>query len=98
MAAQVPNPSPKYRFMQDARGVTLHRDMIASVAFERGADFAMRQYASLLAQKTESADAAMLTGLKLRGAHEFLETLQMLAETPKMPAPVVMEGLDHSTR
>jgi hypothetical protein len=72
--------------MQDARGVTLHRDMVASVAFERGADFAMRQYASSLAQKTDTADAAMVT---------VLETLQMLGETPPAMKPTVMESLDH---
>jgi hypothetical protein len=93
--AAIANPSPKYRFMQVAANVSAHRNMIATSTFEVGADFAMRQYASILAQNTTTADAAMLNGLKLRGAHEFLETMQMLGETPKAAPLAVMDGLDH---
>jgi hypothetical protein len=89
------NASPKYRFMQNSRAVSQHRDMIASTVFQHATDFALLQYQTILAQNTKGPDDATLAGLKLRGAHEFLETLTMMAETPRMPAPTIVEGLDH---
>jgi len=69
--------------------------MIASTVFQHGTDFALLQYQTLLAQNTKGPDDATIAGLKLRGANEFLEVFMMLAETPKIQAPAIVEGLDH---
>lgn len=89
------NPSPKYRFMQNSRAVSQHRDMVATTVFQHSTDFALLHYQTALAQGVKGPDDATLAGLKLRGAHEFLEVLTLLGETPRMPAPTVLPGLDH---
>ena len=84
----ITNPSPKQRFMESAQSVSAHRDMIASRAFERGADFALMEYTTQLELKVSNMNDAASTGLKIQGALEFLQTLRMLGETPRLPAKV----------
>lgn len=98
MSTIVKNPSPKARFQETANHVQRHRDMIASPEFERAADYAMLQYSSKLATSMTSPtfnDYATM-GVKITGAKEFLQELRMLAESPQMPTPVVVDNLDHT--
>lgn len=81
--------------MESAQSITKHRDMVSSNEFQRGADFAMLQYNMILSNQTANADSAMLSGMKLQGAIEFLTVFRMIAEPIQMPKPQVMENLDH---
>lgn len=68
--------------MESADNVSKHRALVDSRQFERGADFAMLEYTSQLAQQTDSQYAAMAGGLKMQGALEFLAIFKKLAEAP----------------
>jgi hypothetical protein len=81
--------------MESSQSVSKHRELVTSSDYQRGCDFAMLQYTAALANQTNSADTAMVAGLKIRGAHEFLEVMKTLGETIKMPAPVALADLDH---
>lgn len=87
------NPSPKQRFMQSGTRVSDHRNMVSSDTFERSADAALLQYAGVLANAT-NPNEAMVNGLKLQGAQEFLQTFRLLAETFRAPTATVSDNLN----
>jgi len=96
MSTPITNPSPKRRFMASAQNVTSHRDMIATREFERGSDFAMLQYQWTVNAGMTDTQSALAAAYKLQGANEFLQTMKLLGETPRMPAPVIdQQNLDH---
>lgn len=94
MPVPTPNASPKQRFMEVESNISKHRDMVGTREFERGTDFAILHYHARLTASPATADAAMINGLKLQGAAEYLLELKMLAESPKAAAPKVVETLD----
>jgi len=98
MSTVVKNPSPKSRFQETPNHVQHHRDMIASAAFERAADYAMLQYSSRLALQMNNPtfnDYATM-GVKITGAKEYLQELRMLAESASVKQTVVHDNLEHA--
>ena len=92
------NPTPKARFMADHNSVGHHRAIMSSDHFQQSSDVAMLEYAAQLALRTANMNDAATMGLKLQGAHEFLQTLRLLAETPRLPAPKVnLDNLPSNT-
>ena len=85
MAQNITNLSPKVRFMQSGDSISKHRALVDSTEFQRAADFALLQYTGTLAQQTTNANESMAMGLKIQGAHEFLQTMRLLAAAP-LPA------------
>lgn len=83
-AVNIINHSPKQRFMTDTKSVSAHRDLVSTTAFEAGSHFAMLEYMSQLAQRANDGNTAAAMGLKLQGALEFLQTMKMLGETPRL--------------
>ncbi len=95
MATPTPNAAPNQRFVETESNISKHRDMIGTREFERGTDFAMLNYhARLTSVRGITPDTAMMTGLKLQGAAEYLLELKMLAESPKPIVPRIVDGLD----
>jgi hypothetical protein len=92
------NPTPKERLMEIPNAIAKHRDLVSSNEFIRGADFTMLQYGMILSNQTTNTDSAVVSGLKMQGAIEFLTVFRMIAEPIQMPKPTVMEGLDHNLR
>jgi hypothetical protein len=86
--APVINPSPRTRFQQDVLSVTKHRAMLEMPSFTAATDAAMLQYQAELAARCNDGNSAAAMGFKLLGAHEYLQTLKLLAESPR-PAPAV---------
>lgn len=80
--------------MQSGVRISEHRSMVSSDTFERSADSAMLQYQSLVAGQIANGNDAIAAGFKLQGALEFLQTFRLLAETPRMPMPVITDNLN----
>lgn len=98
MSVIVTNPSPKARFQMSNETVSKHRDMVGSREFERATDFALLQYAGMLATTVSDGNSAMAAGFKIQAAVEYYQTLKLLAESPKVPTPTVLNGnLDHNS-
>jgi type IV secretory pathway TrbD component len=92
-----PNQQPRQRFQLDAARIRLHREMVDSETFLKGADYAMLQFSGALAVQVTDSSAAMAAGYQLLGAWTLLATLKTLAETPQKPAKIVdLSNLDHS--
>lgn len=74
--------------------------MMETREFERGLDFALMEYQAQLAMECSANPLQMggVTGLKLTGAHEFIQTLKLLSEKPSISRPVVTQNLDHKTQ
>jgi type IV secretory pathway TrbD component len=92
-----PNQQPRQRFQLDATRIRLHREMVDSETFLKGADYAMLQFSGALAVQVTDSAAAMAAGYQLLGAWTFLATLKTLAETPaKSQRTPTTDNLDHS--
>src|ERR1017187_9691908 len=90
-----PNQQPRQRFQLDAGRIRLHREMVDSDTFQKGADYAMLQYAAALAGQILDSNGlpdesrATMAGLALLGAHGLMGTLKTLAEIPQKLPKVV---------
>lgn len=82
-----PNPSPRARFQKENGAVTAHRALLENPYFDKGADAAMLEYGSLVAQQAKDGNSAMAAGFRLQGAIEFLQVLKTLAESAPTFAP-----------
>lgn len=90
------NAAPRARFQLSGQNISKHRDMIETTEFQRGTDFAMLDIAAFLASTVKDDESAKAAGHALRGAHEFLYRLKMLAEIPKAtPKSADMGNLSH---
>ena len=90
------NATPRARFQSSAQNISKHRDMIETNEFQRGTDFAMLDIAAFLAATVKDDESAKAAGHAIRGAHEFLYRLKMLAEVPKTtPKSADMGNLSH---
>ncbi len=100
MSTVVRNPSPKSRFQEIPKRIELHRDMVASPAFEIAADFAMLNYVASLATNlpmtTPTFNDYAVIGVKVCAALEYLQQMRMLAESRPASAPTITDNLDHS--
>jgi hypothetical protein len=92
------NASPKARFQESSQNVKEHKDLLEKNAFSKSADFAMLQYQFEQAASggVKDGNTAMMVGLKLQGAVEFLQTFKLLAETEKALPPRTTPALDHT--
>jgi hypothetical protein len=94
--ASTVNLAARQRFQLSPDNLRKHRDMIETHEFQRGTDFAMLDTAAFLAATVKDDESAKAAGHALRGAHEFLYRLKMLAEVPKsQPKIVDMGNLNH---
>lgn len=70
--------------------------MIEGTAFQLAADFAMLEYSARMAMMvSENPQLASVAGFKLTGAQEFLQTLRLMSEQPRVVAQPVIGNLDH---
>lgn len=92
------NLSPKARFMLGSENISRHKSMVDSDHFTLAADAALLQVQSLWVQQITEPNTAMAVGLKLQGAMEFLQTLKLLAETPRLTNPPLVSDNLKSTR
>jgi uncharacterized protein YajQ (UPF0234 family) len=92
------NASPKVRFGESPQNLKQHKDILENNSFNRGADFALLQYQfeQVASGGVKDGNTAMMMGLKLQGAVEFLQTFKLLAETEKPLPPKTTPTLDHS--
>jgi hypothetical protein len=79
------NPTPKERFQQVGTFMKRHHDLVDNEMFNTSTDFAMLQYQAQVGRQITDANSAMLAGLKLQGALEFLGVLKNLGETTVLP-------------
>ncbi len=90
--------SPKTRFGLSDQNISKHRTMVDQPEFQRACDFAMLQLAYDLTVKNLSEEERMMgaAGLKLRGAHDFMEILKNISEKPKNIVPIPRtDNLNH---
>lgn len=75
--------SPKARFLENPQNPTKHRDLLEVPQLQKSLDAAMLQYEAVLcANMGSNMEAASSVGLRILGAHEFLNIFRVLAETP----------------
>ena len=90
------NLTPKERFCEAADSVTKHRDLVDSVEFQRGCDFAMLEMTRLLSDQVNTANESIPAALMIRGAHEFVKVFRNLSEKPSpLPAQPANRGLNY---
>lgn len=90
------NPSAKTRFQESNQNISDHRAMVESRAFQRACDFALMEYQGQLALvSSENPQLSGAVGLKLAGANEFLMTMRLLSEAPRLIPRRVPDNLDH---
>lgn len=98
MANQQPitNPSPRDRFQLSGENISKHRNLVDSNEFQRAIDFAMLEYASIVAMQVKEANSAAASGLRILGAHEFVHILRNLSEKTEIPKSVApIKPLDY---
>lgn len=89
-----PNSTPKTLFLQKPANAPNHRAIVDTDAFIRGADFAMLEYVDSTLATIRDQGTAMVAGIKLLGAHEFLREFRDLSEPPQVqPAVRMMDSL-----
>ena len=71
-------PSPKERFLANARAAKEHADLVANPSFQHAVDTALRVFAEQC-DHTDGADAGYW---RTRGAFEFVRVLNTLHELP----------------
>jgi hypothetical protein len=76
-----PNKTPKQRFVEMSQWIGEHRQMVDSVAFTRGCDFAMLQFQADVTSNITDGTGAGSAGLRMQGAQQFLQILRTLSET-----------------
>jgi len=89
------NPSPKTRFRESGDSISKHRALLESGEFQRALDYALLEYQLQAAAQVRDTNAALAFGYKMIGVQEFISTLKLLSEVPRMPTPAVTENLDH---
>ena len=92
----VSNPTPKARFQESADSISKHRDLVDSTTFQRASDYAMLEYAKIMALESVDGNTAVATAMRLRGAHEYLQIFRNLSEkSEQLKAPPAMANLNH---
>lgn len=88
--------SPRREFQQSGVRIGAHRALVKSDQFDESSRFAMLQYVAELSVSTSTnPNLATVNGMKMAGAHEFLQVFKTLAEQP-LPTPVeIKDNLNH---
>lgn len=96
-AAPVPpkNPTPKERFQQVSVFMKHHHTLVDNDIFIAATDAALLQYQLVSTRPIVDANTAMIAGLKIQGAIEFLNTLKTLSDTNLPPARRPDDNLKH---
>ena len=80
--------------MESNNNLSAHRKMVDSSEFQRGEDFAMRQYTAEQMLRVSDGNTAASAGLKILGAHEFMQTFRLLSEAVRVSAtPKIVDHL-----
>jgi len=84
----ITNPTPKQEFLLDSKRTSAHRGTFSTPAAQDSLRVALAQYQRTLSDMYvgNTLDHAAMLHLKVKGAHEFLDTLLNLAEAPKKAA------------
>ena len=88
------NASSKHRFQLSGTRISDHRAMVHSDIFQTSTDAAMAHFVAIASMQMTDVNGAAACGLKIRGAHEFLDTLKTLAEAPMAPPAAARDNLD----
>lgn len=93
------NPTPKQRFQESNDNISKHLKLVDSHEYQRAIDFAMLEYVDSTLSSIRDQGTAMVAGIKLLGAHEFLREFRDLSEvqTPIRPPTIVDNLPEHST-
>ena len=90
-----PLKTPKQRFQEYSQWIGEHRQMVDSIAFQRGLDYAMLQYQQQIAGSVTDSAGAGAAGLRLQGMVEFVNTLKNLSESSAAPVKRPDDNLKH---
>lgn len=83
--------------MASAGLVKQHREMAASGTFQHGIKVALLEYQGLLCRGANDGNTAAANHFKAVGALEFANLLKTLAESPRIPAPILdRDNLKHA--
>ena len=93
-----PNASPKARFTEVESHVREHKALVESDEFIRGADTALLQAQQMWSDQVKDGNTAMVAGVKLQGALEFLTQFKLLAESAPRLAVVPQNNLSGAIR
>lgn len=86
--------TPKARFLLSNDNISKHRIMVDSNEFQRACDFAMLQYQTQLMGAVTDGNGAAQVGIKLRGAHEFMQIFRLLSDREVVfTAPKIVDHL-----
>jgi hypothetical protein len=75
--------------------VETHRALIQRDDLQRGLDYALLEYDRILIEQRNDANTAAAGFFKIMGAHEFIQCLKTLAESPRLPTIVPDGNLRH---
>lgn len=93
----VVNPTPKQLLAANKELLSRHRDFMQNPYLSQTIDMAMAQYVRVLAEKQAmDGNTAAANFFKIEGAHDFVNTLRRLGETPELPAQSTKNNLDYS--
>lgn len=95
MSRVVTNPTPKARFQESGDNISKHREFLQTKEFERAIDWALLQFQFRLCEEGGDLNQCASKHLRMQGAHEFILTLRMLAETPMRETIANITNLDH---
>lgn len=97
------NPSPKSKFLGIKQCVDRHAELIQRPDLQTGLEQALLQFqwelcGGHLHQDVQSANgnAAAAAYYKLMGAHEFIRTFKLLAQTTVAPKPEPIGEISHT--
>lgn len=89
------HPTPRQRFLMNGAFLKEHHNLVDSIAFERGCDYALLQYQRQISENITDANGAGAAGLKMKGVMEFLAVFRSLADTSLPPQRRPDDNLAH---
>jgi hypothetical protein len=92
------NPTPKQRFQESNDNISKHLKLVDSHEYQRAIDFAMLEYVDSTLSSIRDQGTAMVAGIKLLGAHEFLREFRDLSEVQTLIRPqTIVDNLPDSS-
>jgi hypothetical protein len=92
------NPTPKQRFQESNDNISKHLKLVDSHEYQRAIDFAMLEYVDSTLSSIRDQGTAMIAGIKLLGAHEFLREFRDLSEVQTLIRPqTIVDNLPDSS-
>lgn len=75
--------------------VKSHRDLMQNDDLQRSINFALLEYQRQLCEQRSDVNSAAASHFRAMGALEFVQVLKTLGENVRMPAPTVVQNLNH---